>query len=331
LGDAVLRRIFLTTIGIAIVGWPLAALPQDVRPVVGFLNSTSPDKETERVRAFRDGLGEMGFVEGRNVTIEYRWAEGRNDRLPELAHELVRRQVAVIAAGYNLAADLAAKEATTTIPIVFQTGVDPVNAGLVASLSRPGGNLTGVTNQSNAVVPKHLEILHELLPAAKAMALLVNPTNSWAAETISRNALAAAKTKGLELHVLHASSERDFEPVFAKVRQLQAAALMISPDSVFTSRNEQLLSLALRNAVPTVSAFRADAVAGGLMSYSGSATDQGRQAGIYTGRILKGEKPADLPVLQVNKVELTINLRTANALGLTVPLPLLGRADEVIE
>ena len=324
------RREFITLFGGAAV-WPLAARAQQPAiPAIGFLNSSSPNREVDRVHTFRQGLAESGYIEGRNVAIEYRWAEGQNDRLPELANDLIRRQVTVIAAGYNLAADLAAKAATTTIPIVFQTGADPVEAGLVASLNRPGGNLTGVTNLSNQVVPKHLEVLHELVPAAKVIALLVNPTNP-AAETISRDAQAAAQTIGLQLHVLRASTEREFETVFENLRQLQAGALVISPDSLFTSRGGQLAALAIRYAVPTISAFRADVVAGGLMSYGGSATDQGRQAGVYTGRILKGEKPADLPVVQVTKVELTINLKTAKALGVNVPNTLIGRADEVIE
>ena len=325
------RRDFVKVIAGAATTWPLVAhAQQPAMPVIGFLNAASPDLFADRLRAFHQGLGETGYVEGRNVMIEYRWAEGRNDRLPALAADLVRRQVTVIAVGYNLAADLAAKAATTTIPIVFQTGVDPVKAALVARLNRPGGNLTGVTNLSNQVVPKHLELLHELVPAAKVIALLVNPTNP-PAEAISRDAQAAAQTIGLQLHILRASTDRDIETAFATFRQLQVGALVISPDSFFNSRNAQLAPLALRNAMPTISPFRSYAVAGGLMSYGGSVTDQGRQAGVYTGRILKGEKPADLPVLQVTKVELTVNLKTAKALGLTVPLPLLGRADEVIE
>jgi putative tryptophan/tyrosine transport system substrate-binding protein len=325
------RREFITLLGGVAAAWPLTARAQQPTiPVIGFLNSALSDREAYRLRAFHQGLGETGYVEGRNVQIEYRWAQGQNERLPELANDLVRRQVTVIAAGYNLAADLAAKAATTTIPIVFQTGVDPVEAGLVASLNRPGGNLTGVTNLSNQLIPKHLEILHELVPAAKVIALLVNPTNPPAV-TISKDAQAAAQTIGLQLHVLSASTEHDIDTVFTNLRQLHAAALVISPDSFFAGRSSQIAALALRHAVPTISAFRADVVAGCLTSYGGSSTDQGRQAGVYTGRILRGEKPADLPVLQVAKVELIINLKTAKALGLTVPIPLLGRADEVIE
>jgi putative ABC transport system substrate-binding protein len=324
------RRDFITLLGGTAAVWPLVARAQQPMPVIGFLSSSSPDREPDRVRAFRQGLNSAGYEEGRNVRIEYRWAEGHNDRLPELANDLVRRQVTVIAAGYNLAADLAAKAATTTIPIVFQTGVDPVRAGLVASLNRPDGNLTGVINLSNEVVPKHLELLHQLVPAAKVIALLVNPTNP-AVRTISADAQAAADTIGVQLHVLHTSTERDIENALAKLPQLRASALAFSPDTLFASRYEQLADLTLRHAVPTISPFRAYAAAGGLMSYGGSVTDQGHQAGVYTGRILKGERPADLPVFRVTKIELTINLKTAKALGVTVPMSLLGRADEVIE
>jgi putative ABC transport system substrate-binding protein len=324
------RSEFITLLGGA-VAWPLAARAQQpAMPVIGFLSSGSPNQQAERLRAFLEGLSETDYVERRNVVVEYRWAENQFERLPELANDLVRQQVTVIAVGYNLAAVRAAKAATAIIPVVFQTGVDPVEAGLVASLNRPGGNLTGVTNLSNQVVPKQLEILHELVPATTVMALLVNPTNP-AAESISKDAQAAAQMIGLQLYVLHASSERDFETTFAKLRDLRAGALVISPDTFLNSRSGQLAALALRYAVPTISPFRADAVAGCLMSYAGSVSDQGRQAGVYTGRVLKGEKPADLPVMQVTKVELIINLKTAKALGLTIPLPLLGRADEVIE
>ena len=320
---------------LAVLG-SVAAVPLTVRaqqasmPAVGFLNSSSPDRSLRRLEAFRQGLSETGYVEGRNLAIEYRWAESRMDRLPELAKDLVARQVMVIAAGYNLPAGLAARAASTTIPIVLQTGVDPVRAGLVASLNRPGGNLTAVTNLSNQLVPKHLEILRELVPATKVIALLVNPANP-AAQTISKDAQAAAQSLGLHMHVLNADAERNFETAFANFRRLQAGALVISPDSAFDGRYEEFAAFGLRHKVATISPFRDLADAGGLMSYGGSVLDQGRQAGLYTGRILKGEKPADLPVLQVTRVEFILNLKTAKALGLSVPLPLLGRADEVIE
>ena len=290
-------------------------------PVVGFLNRGSPDRDMNRARAFRQGLSETGYVEGRDVVIEYRWAHNRLEQLPALADDLARRQVTVIAAGYNLAAVLAAKAATKTIPIVFQTGVDPVAVGLVASLNRPGGNLTGVTNLSNQVVPKHLELLHELVPAAKDVALLINPTNP-AGETISRDAQAAASKIGLQLRILRASNDHDLEVAFDSLHQQRPGALAISPDGFFGSRNGQLAESALRHALPTISSFREYAIAGGLMSYGGSVIDQARSAGIYTARIIKGEKSADLPVLQVTKVELIVNLKTAKALGLAVSLPL---------
>ena len=325
------RRDIIKFFGSAAVALPLAARAQQLKmPVIGFLNSGSADGYVDRVRAFRQGLSETGYFEGRNVAIEYRWADGRNDRLPALAADLIRRQVAVIAAGFNLAAALAAKAATTTIPIVFMTGVDPVKAGLVASLNRPGGNITGVTNLSNEVLPKHVELLHEIAPAAKVIALLVNPTNP-ASETISRDMQAAARTVGLQLHVLRAGTEREFETTFANLRQLRAGALVISPDTLFNSRDGQLAALALRHPVPSSAPFRTYAVAGGLMSYGGSNADQGRQAGVYTGRILRGEKPADLPVLQATKVDLVINRKAAKGLGIKIPQTILIRADEVID
>jgi putative ABC transport system substrate-binding protein len=324
------RRDFLGGIAISAT-WPLAARAQLAMPVVGFLNSSTPNGQPPRLRSFQQGLGETGFVEGQNVGIEYRWAGNQFKRLPELADDLVRRKVTVIAAGYNVTAILAAKAATTTIPIVFQTGVDPVKAGLVASLSRPGGNLTGVTNSSNEIAPKQLQILNEMAPATTVFAMLVNPSNPASSADIISQAEKAASTIGMQLHILRASTDRDLESTFVSVRQLGAGALMISPDSFFSSRNAQIAELALRNNVPTISPFREYAIAGGLVSYGGSDTEQARQAGIYTGRILKGEKPADLPVFQVAKVELTINLKIAKALGLAIPLPLLGRADEVIE
>jgi putative ABC transport system substrate-binding protein len=281
------------------------------------------------VRAFRQGLSASGYAEGRNVAIEFRWANGQHDRLPALAADLVRQKVALIATG-GVPGALAAKAATGTIPIVFQMGADPVAFGLVASLSRPGGNLTGTSNLSVELGPKRLELLHELVPTATAMALLVNPT-SPTAETQSRDLRAAARTLGLTLHVLHASTEREFEPVFAALTQLRAGALVIGNDGFLISRREQLGVLAVRHAVPTIFQFREFVAAGGLMSYGASQTDGYRLSGVYAGRILKGEKPADLPVQQATKVELIINLKAAKALGLTVSLPLLGRADEVIE
>jgi putative ABC transport system substrate-binding protein len=326
------RREFITLLGGAAVAWPVAARAQQpAMPVIGLLASESPDPYANRVRAFRQGLDETGYVEGRNVTIEYRWAEGRNDRLPALAADLVRRQVSVIAAPGSTPGALAAKAATTKIPIVFVTGADPIAAGLVQSLSRPGGNVTGVATLNVEVGPKRLQLLHEVVPAASTMALLVNPTNPTLADALVRDAQAAARPLGLQLHVLHARTAPDFDKAFASVAELRAGALVIGADIYFNSQIEQLAALTLRHAVPAIYQLRAFATAGGLMSYGGSLTDAYRLAGIYTGRILKGENPADLPVQQGTKVELFINLKTAKALGLTVPLPLLARADEVVE
>ncbi|HEV3138585.1 MAG TPA: ABC transporter substrate-binding protein, partial [Pirellulales bacterium] len=282
------------------------------------------------VAAFRQGLQESGYVGGKNVAIEYRWAEGRTDRLSAMAADLVRRQVTVIAATTTRAA-LVAKGATTVIPIVFETGGDPVELGLVASLSRPGGNMTGVTQLTTGLVPKQLEVLHEMLPTARVIALLVNPTNPAVAEVELRDGLSAGRALGLELHVLNASAETDFDEVFAKMIELRAGGLVISADSLFSSRSEQLGALTARRAVPAVYKGREFAAAGGLMSYGTIIADSYRLAGVYTGRVLKGAKPADLPVLQATKVELYINLKTAKALGLTFPLSLLGRADETFE
>jgi putative ABC transport system substrate-binding protein len=326
------RRGFISLLGGAAAAWPIGARGQQPEmPVVGFLGGDSPDLWTNYVRAFHQGLRETGYVEGRNVAIEYRWAEGRNDRLPALAAELVRRQVTVIAAPGSTPAALATKSATSTISIVFAIAADPVGLGLVASLARPGGNFTGVVTLNVEIAPKRLELLHELFPAATNFALLVNPTSPALAEPVSKQVQTAARALGIKLHVLHASSEPEFNAVFATATQLQAAGLVIGPDTFFNSRIEQLAALTVRHALPAVYQWREFTAAGGLLSYGSSITDVYRQAGVYTGRILKGEKPADLPVQQATKVELFINLKTAKALGLTMPTALLVRADEVIE
>ena len=326
------RRQFISTIGGGAVAWPLAARAQQpAMPVIGFLNAASSESYARQLAAFLKGLTETGYVESHSVTIEYRWAHGQNDRLPALAAELVQRQVAVIAATSTPAA-LAAKAATTTIPIVFETGADPVQLGLVPSLDRPGGNVTGVTQTNTEVAPKRLELLHELLPTAHVMALLVNRTDPSVAEPITKEVQGAARTLGLELHVLSASTDRDFDAVFAELIQIRAGGLVISAgDPIFVSRSQQLAALALHHAVPTIGAGPEFVAAGGLLSYGSDIADAYRLAGNYTGRILNGDKPADLPVQQATKVELLINARTAKALGITVPLTLLGRADEVIE
>jgi putative ABC transport system substrate-binding protein len=322
------RRDFITLLGGA-AAWPLSARAQQpAMPVIGWLSTGSLQLDAQRIAAFRKGLNEAGFVESRNVAIEYRWSEGHYERLKELAADLVRREVAVIVA--NTPPVLAAKAATSTIPIVFNTADDPVKIGLVASLNHPGGNLTGITSLNVEIGPKRLELLHELAPTAAVIAVLINPTDPNA-EAPSRDLQAAARALGLQLHVLHASTERDFDTVFATLVQLRAGGLVIGPDPFFTSRSEQLAALTVRHAVPTVYQFREFTAAGGLMSYGGNLTDMYRQVGVYTGRILKGEKPSDLPVQQYTKVELIINLKTAKTLGLSVPLTLLGRADEVIE
>jgi putative ABC transport system substrate-binding protein len=326
------RRKLVKLLAAAATAWPLAARAQQpAMPVVGFLNSASADRYLPFVRAFRQGLAETGYVEGQNLAIEYRWADGHYDRLPELAADLIRRQVGVIAATSTPAA-LAAKAANTTIPVVFTTASDPVRLGLVASLNRPGGSVTGATQLNLEVAPKRVEILHELLPAATEIALLVNPSNAIVAVNNTRDMEAATRSLGLKLRVLHAESERDIETVLATFAQLGVGGLVIGAgDAFFNSRSQLFGALTARHAVPAIYQGREFAAAGGLASYGGSVAHSYRLAGVYTGRILKGEKPADLPVQQSTTVEMIINLKTAKALGLTVPLPLLARAEEVIE
>jgi putative tryptophan/tyrosine transport system substrate-binding protein len=324
------RREFLGVVSSAAAAWPLVTRAQPAMPVIGFLNSAFAQGYARPLSAFLKGLSETGYVEKQNVAIEYRWAEGHNDRLPAMVADLVHRQVVVIAATSTPAA-LAAKAATTTIPIVFETGDDPVRLELVASLNRPGGNVTGVTQSNVEELPKLVEFLHELIPAAHVIALLINPANSTLAEVNARLAQAAAKTLGLELHLLIASGEHDFDGVFEKLTQLRAGGLVIGGDPVFTSHSEQLAVLTARHAVPAAYKGREFAAAGGLLSYGGDVTESYRLTGIYTGRVLKGDKPTNLPVQQATKIELFLNLKTAKALGITVPLPLSGRADELFE
>jgi putative ABC transport system substrate-binding protein len=298
-------------------------------PVVGYLSSASPDEGEPRAAAFRRGLAESGYVAGQNVAIEYRWAEGHNDRLPALAADLVTRKVDVIATAGGFRPARAAKEATTTIPIVFSCGM-PVELGLVASLARPGGNLTGISNFTGELMPKRFELLSELVPQASVIALLVNP-NSMATKDMVKELQDAARTKGVELSVLKASNESEIDAAFASLVQSPAGALLIAADPYLNNRREQLVALAARYAVPTMHEWRESVVAGGLISYGTSIPGVHRQVGVYVGRVLAGEKPADLPVQQPTRFELVVNLKTANALGLTIPQSILARADEVIE
>ena len=324
------RREFITLLGGA-ASWPLAAgAQQPAMPVIGFLGSELPDLYVDRLRAFRQGLNEASFVEGRNVAIEYRWAEGRNDRLPGLADDLVRRRVTVMVATTTPAV-LAAKAATTTIPIAFLTGTDPVAMGVVASLNRPGGNMTGVSNLSTAMGAKQLELLHAVVPSTTVIALLVNPTDPIIVETLSKDLQTAARAIQREILVVSASTEREIDTAFTTLVQRKVGALVVGNDPFFNARPDQLVALAARHAVPAIYPYREFVAAGGLMSYGSSLADAYRLVGVYAGRILKGEKPADLPVQQSTKVELVLNLKTAKALGITLPISLLGRADEVVE
>ena len=324
------RREFITILGGAAVAWPLAARAQRPKmPVIGLLGSATASQWAPFVAAFIQGLSETGIVEDRNVAIEYRWAEGQFDRLPAMAADLIDRRVSVIAALTTPAA-VAAKGATSTLPIVFVMVSDPVQLGLVASLNRPGGNITGATYLNVEIAPKLLELLHEVIPRATTAAALVNSTNPNA-QTVSGNLHAAARKLGLELHVLNVGSERDIDAAFATLGRLRAGGLVIVTDAFINTRGEQIAALALRNKVPAFFQSRAFIIAGGLMSYGGSAFDAYHQAGVYTGRVLKGQKPADLPVHQATKIELIVNLKTAKALGLTIPQSLLVQAKEVIQ
>jgi putative tryptophan/tyrosine transport system substrate-binding protein len=324
------RREFMALAG-GVAALPLTALAQDAMPVVGYLGSASPTEWATRLEAFRQGLRESGFEEGRNVAIEYRWAEEKYDWLPELANQLVRRNVAVLVTPGSAPAALAAKAATTTIPIVFETGADPVAVGLVPSLSRPGGNITGIAALTFETGPKRLEILHEAIPAANPIAVLVNPT---AGEAVGRQATdleASAAKLGLQLLKLYASNDTELEAAFSVMQDKHIGGLVIAADPFANSRIKEIAALSLRYGAPAIFVNPQFATLGGLMSYGGNIVETHRLAGIYVGRILKGEKPADLPVIQGTKVELMINLKTAKALGLTLPQSLLGRADEVIE
>jgi putative ABC transport system substrate-binding protein len=332
LGKAMRRRDFITGIAGSAAAWPLVArAQQQAMPVIGFLNPTSPDTLVNRLRAFRQGLKDTSYVEGENVAIEYRFADNQIDRLPELAADLVRRRVAVIAATGGPAAVFAAKAATTTIPIVFGINEDPVRLGLVASLTRPDGNLTGFNFLAGELTAKRLELLRGLVPAAIRVAVLVNPANITNTESTLRDVQSTARFMGLEIQIFNAGTSRDINAAFATILRERPDALFVGIDSFFVSRRVQLTHLAARHAVPATYPLREYVEAGGLMSYGSSLTDTYRQMGVYAGRILKGAKPADLPVVQASKFELVINAETARMLGLTVPPSLLATADEVIE
>ena len=324
------RREFITVLGGAAATWPLAAWAQKPMPVIGFLSTGSLQSDAFRLAAVRQGLMEAGYVEGRNFAFDYRWAEGQYERLPALAAELVRREVALIVTGGGTTSTVAAKSATATIPIVFVTGADPIKLGLVASLNRPGSNITGVSFLVNTLVAKQFEVLHEAVPKTALIGYLVNPTYVNA-EADTRNVLAAAEVVGQKLLVVQAHTDSELEAAFVTLIQQRAGALVVGADPFFFDRRAKLVELAARQKVPAIYFLREFASAGGLMSYGTSITEAYRIVGLYAGRILKGEKPAELPVQQSTKVELTVNLKTAKALGLTVPPALLARADEVIE
>jgi putative tryptophan/tyrosine transport system substrate-binding protein len=322
------RRAFIAGIG-ATTAWSTIGRAQQALPVVGFLNVASPAGYAKYLAAFRDGLKESGYVEGQNVAIEYRWAEGRYDRLPDMAADLVRRQVSVIAA--NTPANLIAKAATSTIPIVFTTAGDPVQLGLVTSLSRPGGNATGVSQLNVEIGPKRLELAHQLMPSATVVGILLNPSDPLRAAELLKDAESAAARLGLQLDVLRAATDLEIETAITNFGRLKAGVLVIGADAMFNSKSALLAELTLRNAVPAIYQYIEFASAGGLISYGGSIEESYRWAGIYTGKILKGARPSELPVQQSTTVELIVNLKTAKALGITVPLSLLSRADQVIE
>jgi len=325
------RRQLIGLLGATAI-WPLAARAQQAAmPVIGYIGTGSRDSDAFRLPSFHQGLRETGYVEGQNVAIEYRWADGHNDQLRALVNELVRLEVNVIAVPASTPGALAAKAATSTIPIVFYIGLDPVELGLVTNLNRPGGNVTGVTGWNVMVGPKRLELLHELMPSATAVGLLVNPTSPHLAEADTNAQQAAARTLGLQLHIVHASRKEDFDPVFASLVQVRVGGLVIGTDSLFNTWKDLIAALSIRHGLPTIHQYREYALAGGLIGYGTETADLSRQVGVYTGRILKGEKPADMPVAQATKVQLFINLKTAKTLGLTIPPTLLARADEVIE
>jgi len=324
------RREFITLLVGTAASWPVGVYAQQpTKPVIGLLSPRAHGDLPQLLTAFRQGLKDSGFVEGQNVTIEYRFADSQNERLPALAADLVNRQVTLIAAA-SVPAVVAAKAATMSIPIVFEMGEDPVSLGIVTSLNRPGGNVTGVAQMNREVAPKRLELLHELLPTVRVVALLSNPTDP-ASATLSNTMMSVAHDLGLDLHVFNASAESDFEGLFVKLIELGAGGLVINPDALFTARNEELATLALRHAVPAIFESREFVAAGGLAGYGASLSDAYRLAGVFAARILKGEKPADLPIQQATRVELFLNLKTAKALGINIPLPLSGRADEVFE